>query len=298
MNLTRFLAMLLTVALFATVANTSASGQAIRPKWKDCVDSISDRDLRPVAVFIASDADDSTPAVLKSADFLIDTLAARMRVALGAPAGHLSVGEPRITRRNIDGSVHVTLHSTGDYSWLVARDSATDTTQLRGVQLIAGALQELKSDGKRIPWPDNAKGDSATFRIFFVAPHPAKDGTAGSIEVRYAAPVVALSVPWSEPVVVTKVAHPHYPDAPRRGSAQSTTLLQFLVDENGNVDKSSIHVVRDPRVPPYTGYLADYYRLFVKAATESVENTEYRPETMGGCRVPRVVRQPFEFILR
>jgi hypothetical protein len=220
-----------------------------------------------------------------------------MRVAMGAAEGHLAVGEPGITRRNLGGAVRVTLYRSGEFAWRVTHGSASDTTRDLAVGVLADALEKLKKEGKRIPWPDRAQGDSAAFRIFFTYPRPARDGSAKMLNERYGAPVLAVAVPWSDPVVVTKLVRPRYPEAGRRGLAESSVVLRFLVDENGRVDKSSIHVNRDPRIRAYSGDLAELDTLFVEAAMQSVIRSEYRPMTIAGCKVPETVLQPFDFLL-
>jgi hypothetical protein len=275
-----------------------AGQQAAANSWRLCVDSLPDKDLRRVAVYIASDADDSVPVLAKPVDLLLELVAGKIRTALGAVPGQLPMGEPAVTRRNIRGRVQIVLHNNGVFAVRPTPDSSIDSAQTRGLALIRQAIKDLSAEGERVFWPEGLEGDSAVFRIFFDAPTPLKDGSPGEVDERFASVVFSLALPWGEPVSVKKLSRPSYPEIPREGYSEGYLVLQFVVDENGNLDRSTIRDLWPANRERPVGPLAEYYRLFVYAAKSSVMNSQYRPANISGCPVPQTVQQPFDFRLK
>ena len=207
------------------------------------------------------------------------------------------MGEPTLTRRNLRGFVRVVLHRDGAFGIQTKPDSSMDSVRSLGLTLIERAIKDASAEGERVFWPDELKGDSAIFRIYFMAPYPNKDGSPGEVTARFASVVFSLALPWAEPVSVKKLSRPSYPEIPREGFSEGYVILQFHVDENGNLDRSTIHDLWPSNRERPVGSLAEYYRLFVNAAKSSVLNTQYRAASVSGCAIPQTVRQPFDFRL-
>lgn len=261
-----------------------------------CVDSLPESDLRRVAAFLVSDAADSSELLAKPANLLVETIAGKLRSLLGAAHDQLPLGEPAVTRRGVGGSVIVTLHRDGSFRGN-ADDGGAESLQGAGIRLIEHAIAALSADGERVYWPDALKGDSIRFRISIAAPFPEKDGTAGEVEARFGSPVFTLALPWGEHVSVKKLSRPVYPLLPIQGMSEGFIVIQFRVDEKGDVDPATIKDLRPPGSPPMLGPLIEYYRQFVNAAKSSITRSQYRPAKVGRCSIPEVVRQPFQFSL-
>ena len=279
----------------AGVVPRLAAGQSPPPAWRQCVDSIPDRDLARVAAYLASDADRTAPSVAKASDLLLEIVAQKIRALLGAAPGQLPMGEPTITRRTSGGSVEITLRRDGQFSRRIAPDSLPDSSRSAGARLIARAVDAVISEGERVFWPEKGVGDSATFKVFFVAPWPRRDGTPVEPSVRFASVVFSLALPWIEPPSVKKLSKPVYPQNSLRGFSEGFVIMEFTVDEHGRVDRSTIRDLWPPDQPTLMGALADYYRAFVNAAKSSIAETEYNPASAAGCLFPQQVKQPFDF---
>lgn len=261
-----------------------------------CVDSLPESDLRRVAAFLVSDAADSSALLAQPGNLLVETVAGKVRSLLGAAHDQLPLGEPAVTRRGVDGSVIITLHRDGSFAG-AADNVGSDSVHGAGIRLIERAITALSADRERVFWPDALKGDSIRFRISIAAPFPEKDGTAGDVETSFASPVFTLALPWGEHVSVKKLSRPVYPLLPIQGMSEGFVVIQFRVDEKGEVDPATIKDLRPPGSPPMLGPLTEYYRQFVNAAKSSITKSQYRPARVGGCSIPEVVRQPFQFSL-
>lgn len=266
--------------------------------FKQCYEAVRPADLRRVAGFISSDAQDSARAFLKPVQLLLDIVGERLRTSLGAKPGELPIGEPAYTKDNLHGSIHVTLFRDGKMSAALVPDTAfPDSAQGAGTQRIAKILRAAWDEGERVFWPEKAKHDSATFKIFFWAPPPKKDGSAGEADARFAVAAFSIALPWLEHATVDDLPTPVYPDSPRSHNVQGTVTMSFAVDTTGYALISTMHDVLPRGAPIPVGEMADYYRDFVRAAAVALTKARFHPATLAGCRYPERVLLPFEFKL-
>ena len=84
-----------------------------------------------------------------------------------------------------------------------------------------------------------------------------------------------------------------YPEGLRKLRVQGSVALSFIVDTLGRVDARNItDLLRSPGDAHAEGH-----QEFVVAARITARSHRYRPATVGGCRVPMLVRQQFTFNL-
>lgn len=78
---------------------------------------------------------------------------------------------------------------------------------------------------------------------------------------------------------------PRYPDLLRRANIEGTVLAQFIVDENGLADSTSLTVLRST------------HDLFTNAVLGSIKSFRFSPAELNGQRVKQLVQMPFQFSL-
>jgi len=78
---------------------------------------------------------------------------------------------------------------------------------------------------------------------------------------------------------------PRYPDPLRRAGVQGDVLMEFVVDQTGRVDMSTVKVLRssDPQ--------------FTAAVRGSLPSWRFAPAEVNGRRVKQLVQMPFQFAL-
>jgi TonB family protein len=74
-----------------------------------------------------------------------------------------------------------------------------------------------------------------------------------------------------------------YPAAMRNANLGGRVVLQFVIDEGGHVDSTSVAVVQG------------HYPEFADEAMRAVKPSRFRPAKIGDCAVPVLVRLPFDF---
>jgi TonB family protein len=113
------------------------------------------------------------------------------------------------------------------------------------------------------------------------APRPRRPADAGAAETRrtaFAADSVdeVAYIHGGDPEIV-------YPDSLWRAEADGEVTLEFVVDERGRLDWSSLLVVNETH--PY----------FTRAVLEALAPTQWEPARRGGRRVSQLVRLPVKF---
>jgi TonB family protein len=104
-----------------------------------------------------------------------------------------------------------------------------------------------------------------------------------------ATPVLRVRMPYlrvDSPVEIRDMVKPNYPAAAQRQGVEGDVTLQFVVDENGRVQRESIRVIE-----------ANYFD-FVDAAATAIIASRYRPARAGGCPVKMAVQQRIRFKTR
>ena len=78
---------------------------------------------------------------------------------------------------------------------------------------------------------------------------------------------------------------PKYPASMRQARVAGKTVIEFVIDENGKADLSTIDVVQTPS----TDFVAEILAV--------LPSHRFKPLLVDGCPVPVVVTEPFEFRL-
>jgi hypothetical protein len=235
---------------------------------------------------------------VKPAELLLEILGERLRASLGAKPGDLPVGEPAYTKDNLWGKIRVTLFRDGRMGAVVEPDTSfTDSSHVSGTAAIAKILRAAWDEGERVFWPEKAKGDSASIRLFFWAPLPKKDGTPDKADARFAVAAFSIALPWAEHATADDLPKPVYPDYPRTHNVQGTITMSFVVDTTGYALLSTLHDVLPPGAPVPVGEMADYYHDFVRAVAEAMPRGKFHAASIAGCKYPQRVSLPFDFKL-
>jgi hypothetical protein len=117
--------------------------------------------------------------------------------------------------------------------------------------------------------------------------------------VRIAAiPMFSMAMPRIKPVVVRRPPRIIYPPDAGLGRIEGTVILHFVVDSTGRAVANTIKDKWPTDRPRITGQFAEHYQAFVNAAKWGLSAARYEPATQGGCPVPQIVEQPFNFYLK
>jgi len=104
-----------------------------------------------------------------------------------------------------------------------------------------------------------------------------KPTTANTVYLEYQVEVPATPVPNNRA--------PRYPAELRSANIEGEVLAQFIVDESGRADSSSLQVVRSTN------------EGFANAVRSSVSSFRFSPALVGGRPVKQLVQMPFQFNL-
>jgi TonB family protein len=102
-------------------------------------------------------------------------------------------------------------------------------------------------------------------------------------------PLMKVRMPYiriETPVQPIHIPPPVYPEAAMRHGIRGEVALQYVVDEHGRVNRSSIRV------------LEASYQEFIDAAADAIVAGQFRPSRAGGCPVKALVQQRIRFRLR
>jgi len=88
------------------------------------------------------------------------------------------------------------------------------------------------------------------------------------------------------PAKLLKGQRPDYPENARKNFAENVSLLEYIVGSNGRAVMSSVQITR-----------ADWSD-FEGVLRESIAESTYQPARSGGCAVPQLVSQTFDFRMR
>ncbi|MDF1502609.1 hypothetical protein [Roseisolibacter sp. H3M3-2] len=270
-----------------------------------CRAAIPADSLHPVIVSLAPRLiDSSARAAEPTVHLFADATAERVRAALGAGPGQLPDGSARLRWWESDGAVSVVLRRGGGFAvdvhdvrnrelpLLVAVDTA-------GAALVARAARQAFDSTGPYFWDESVPGDSLRFVLDLVPSGTAPDGSRVSHGRPIAFPVFSQRVPAETPVapLPEQSRSPRYPAGAKRDSFIGTVVLQFIVDTAGRAVPGSIRDVWPEHRPRLEGESAQAYREFVDASRAGVRGMRFRPATIGGCKVPQLVVEPFEYRL-
>ena len=289
LNSTRFVAVL--VASLAISSSIEAQTDA-------CFAKLPANTFTRVPVLIDTRPEDSAAvAILPAADILTQIVTEGIRKTLGSETGPLPAGDAAINWRQLGGSVVVTAHRDGTFTWRKDTTVSASFMETQGLDMLAKALTEANSAGERVFWPEGAKEDSLSFRLSFESPGVRQGGKLEQLRVRVANPVFTLMMPWMKPGEMTKKPRIDYPIRTQTANYEGHVVLEFVVDSAGHIDPASVHEFLAPGVKRPTGELGRYYSAFLAATTRGLPTGEFKPATVGGCPINQQVRQTFDFKL-
>lgn len=273
------------------VPATSLAGQ-------ECVAALPASALTRVPVLIdTKPVDSASVAILPAADILTQILTERIRKPLGGDTGPLPPGESIASWRELGGSIVVTAHHDGTFTWKKNTNVASAFMKTDALDLIARALTESAAAGDRAFWPEGAKDDSLSFELSFATPAVRQGGKIEPLHVRVANPVFTLPMPWFETATMTKEPRIDYPIRSQSSRYEGKAILEFIVDSAGHVLPESIHEIWPEGVKRPVGDEAAYYRSFLAAAIRGLPTGEFKAAMIGGCAINQQVRQAFDFKL-
>lgn len=263
-----------------------------------CIAAIADSLLLRLPVYesltMVDPGDDSAPP---SVENLMQVIADRIQVMLGAKSPVLARGEPRIGWRDLGPGMLVVWHRDGTLGWYV--DGAplrADTARARGAWLLADALESARAAGDVVmTWPRDIAADSIRFRLDLERPWADSAGALHPARVAIAIPVFSVAVPRER-----RIRYRHQMRAPKwprtlMGAVEGTLIAGYVVDTTGRADMSTFEIVAPADKPERGGYIADYYDGFVESIRVAVRDAEFIPTRYGNCTVRQRIEQPFTF---
>lgn len=275
-------------ALFATATPLVAQSN-------DCLAKLPPSVFTRVPVLIDARADDSASAILPAADILTQILTERIRKSLGAETGPLPQGDSIVSWRQLGGSVVVTAHRDGTFTWKKDTTVTADIMGTSGLDILTRALAESSAGGDRIFWPEGVKQDSLSYSLSFESPGVRQNGKLDPLRVRVANPVFTLKIPWYKAAEMSEKPHIVYPIRPPSGSSGGKVVVDFVVDSAGHIDVATVKEVAPAKMP--IGDDAVYYRAFLTSTMRGISSAKYKPATIAGCPINQQVRQSFDFKL-
>jgi hypothetical protein len=191
------------------------------------------------------------------------------------------------------------VYPDGRFSWRRDDDWMLPDSAVRrpSTELLERALAAVRDSEERVYFAEGAVRDSLLFALGYLWPGVTPFGQIEPLRVRVAFPVFTLPTPWRTPALPIRHPRIRYPESSRRGRAEGTLILKFVVDTTGRVDMRTVRDVWPSDRPRLTGELGAYYKAFLAAATHALRDARYEPARIGGCPVRQLVQQPFAFKL-
>ena len=287
-----------TLALLSCSA--AAFAQNVHPTdtlaWSSCVERLPPSAFRRVVVYAYVDLRDSVSvAFAQSADNFMQDLVTTAQRQLGMRENKLPVGEPAVSWRTADKSLHLVAYKDGRIV-VADRDSIRPGTT---AWLGARALDSVSTVGQ-LEWSGDSARDSVRFDIAFIRPVLDSAGHGEMPKHRRAAlAVFSVLAPWERQVAAKPGNRaPHYPDEARHEGYSASILLNFIVDTTGRAEPWTIHDLWPKEKPRPTGWDLEAYEGFLNETERALREMEFYPARIGGCPVKQLVQMPFVFRLR
>lgn len=259
-----------------------------------CLDSLHPDSMAAVRVWLVLAIPDSSRAIRPHAEAFTWALADQLRARLALGEGELR--DAGLGWRDLYGEARVFVRPNGTFWWRFETEAADAATRPRAYVIMDSALTALAT-ARPIAFPIGAvRRDSTSFVVDYQWATVRRDGTLGSLRAFFAIPLFTVRRPWEEPVSVTRMVRPRYPEYSRHANVQGTIEIHAVVDTNGRADTATVKDFWPPDVPR-AQHLEQFYRDFVAASRESVIRTRYRPAVIGGCTVRQMIAQQFNFSL-
>lgn len=261
-----------------------------------CVRALPPEQFRRMTVFLEADVAEGRPRdVLPVGDLLVQLVTARIRARLDAQPDSVPAGDAMLAWHEVDEWLVVRLRRDGTFTWWPRGADGASRTPTGGAALLARALEEIVAESQQLYWPPGLTGDSAEFELHLHHPYAREDGAVEPMTLRMAAPLVTLPVPPMSAVRPDRAVPAAYPSSAQNGGVEGFVVLQFVVDQNGRVELPTVRDVWPSDRPRLTGDLLRYYEEFQNATVRGLRRATYVPARVGGCAVPQLVQQAFEF---
>lgn len=316
MHATRSIPLLIAAAALLSTQTTIAgaqSGTAIHAPGShapesSCLSSIPDSALWRVGVYVQAELIDSANAanvaLLPQLDLVTQELADRVRTLLGGKLDTLPTAEPTVTWQKLESKLLVVVRRQGQ---IVSMEPVPDTLltvdglvpDTAAAHLLARALALVVEDEKYLLiWPDEAGPDSVAFHLALHYPHVNAEGVSTPPTVRQAFALFSLAVPTQEPVAVSHLSQPRYPEDAEMERVTGDLIMQFIVDTTGHAEMATAKDLWPSNLPRLTGVKLSYYDKFRRSVLQSISRTTFKPARIGGCKVRQLVEMPFGFAVR
>ncbi len=289
-------ALVLTLSLSTA---TASRAQAVDPTYAgECVARLPREAFTRVPVFLAAETDSANRPILRTGAMLALGAGDRIRKAFGWTGGEreIPVGDSIQNWRHTHRGFLITAYPGGRFAWK-RPPNASDTSLTAADRALERALLALADEGQRLSWPNDARSDSMSFKLYFTRSLVRQGGRIVPPQAYYPVPVFSLMVPWEDSVSIVQQPRVQYPLLSRRDFKEGTVIIEYVVDTTGLVDISTARDRWPADKPRYTGAQGNYYSQFVQAVRNGLRQARFRPGLVGGCAVRQLVVQPFNFAL-
>jgi hypothetical protein len=178
------------------------------------------------------------------------------------------------TRSSLGGRLALIVTPAGRVS-TAAWESVPISVPLANAITGAATLADSSGDFDGIPRRKNASDTlSLTIRSW------RQDAPAGAVALMRTQ-VIGYMI--ERPAMLLKRRRPQYPENARKKFVENVAMLEFIVGSNGRAVMSSFQITRID------------WNDFEATLRQSVAESTYRPARSGGCTVPQLMSQAFEF---
>lgn len=294
------------VLLAPVVGARPVQGQSPSPSFATdsaaayaCLDSLPASTLRRAVARLSLRADSTRDtAVALAVGFLAEELGPVLRARLGGSDSTLAPADSFLTWRDLQqASVTLVLSPTG-FVW-----RADASTPPGVVRLLAPMLDSLMTSPPQVVWPEHVEARAVHVTLTLAVPpfdregRPVAASPAGPTVAAMGPPVFTLPHPWHAPAMAPPgaLASLRYPELVRRAGIEGTLMMEFVIGRDGRVFAPSIRDVQRPRYAPGEAHLTEAYDRFRQVVIPAIAQQRYIPATIGGCTMPMLVRQGFDF---
>ena len=289
---------ILAVILVAFGATRAVEAQERSMPFESCAVMAPAGQLTRVPVLVQADADLRGLPYLPAADAFAQSVAIKLRLILGNSASRLPEADSVIAWSRLAGELILTAHKNKLPTLRLPAwyPPDADTTSKSALALLRRAAELVVADGDGIPLVDY-KGDSLAFRLSFVHPDVAPDGSGTSLNARAAAFAFTLAIPPGRAVEQLRGPTIAYPMAARANREINSVRLAFTVNQSGRAVVESVQELWPGDTPLPFGPQRMAYDALTRAVKAGLTSARYAPAMIGGCRVDQVVTQRFDFVI-
>ncbi len=264
-----------------------------------CMRAHPERAGAPVVVYAYTHVDptqEQAASVRLAAENLLQPVADGMARLLGVKPGVLPISDSTIPWYASKADVYVEASRDGRVTYHTYSNGSTTAAE-RFIELAIDSAV-AHENGPLVVNPDGTPPpDRAHFHI--LTGHAATGVEGYSFPMAYegaAVPLFATRFPSSTQVDgPMDFVPPQFPKDSTLSYVDGRVIERFLVDTNGRAVPSSIRDVWPHGVSRLTGDESNYWDEFVSAVHNWLKEAHFKPATIGGCPVPQMAQEPFEF---